>query len=173
MKAIPVLVLAAGAALAAPAFADTIVTTYNWDPVARAYVPTTSVVRDSDETYWSPQGAVVYTQPGSTAYSQPVTTYTPPATTVIYGPGTVTYQDDIVVTAPRESRDQMITNDVVDTIAADPRVGGRIGVDTYRDNVTLTGSTATRGQADRAERDAKSVEGVRDVTNLVRPRVGG
>ena len=172
MKTLPMMILAAGAAFAAPAFADTTVTTYNWDPVARTYVPTTSIVRDYDETYYSPQGAVVYTRP-STAYEQPATVYTPPATTVIYEPGTVTYTDDIIVTAPRRNGDQMITDDVVDTIASDPRVGGQIGVDTYRNNVTLTGRTATRGQADRAERDAKSVDGVRDVTNLVRPSVGG
>jgi osmotically-inducible protein OsmY len=124
MKRIPSLILAAGAALAAPAFADTI-TTYQWDPATGTYVEQS------------------------------------------------TYVDEIIVTAPRYTDDDLITADVADRIANDDRISGRVGVETYRSDVTLTGRVATRGQADRAERDARAAGGVRDVSNLIRPSVGG
>lgn len=131
MSRLPSFILAAGAAFAAPAFADT-VTTYQWDPVTGTYVEQS--------------------------------TYVEPVTFVA---------DEIVVTAPRATEDDLIAADVVDRIASDPRVSGTVGVDTWRNDVTLTGRVATRGQADRAERDARGAAGVREVNNLIRPSVGG
>ena len=78
----------------------------------------------------------------------------------------------IIVDAPR-SVDQAITNDVVDRIASDPRVSGNIGVSTYNSTVELTGRVTSSGQADIAARDARSVDGVRDVQNNLQARVGG
>ena len=162
MKRMSILAIAVGAAIAAPAFADPValsplpnaerVTTYTWDAAAGRYVE---------------QGSrIYYTDPA------PVATYPDPTPVVTYT--TPEYASDaIIVTAPRGDEDRMITNDVVDRIATDPGVSGQVGVDTYRNNVTLTGRVATPGQVDRAERDAKSIPGVNEVTNTIRPRVGG
>ena len=79
---------------------------------------------------------------------------------------------DIVVTAPR-SEDALITNEIVDRIATHPRISGYVGVETFRNDVTLTGRVTTPGQSRLAEREAKSVDGVDDVQNLIRTRVGG
>ena len=136
MIRIPALILAASAAMAAPAFGE-VLTYYSWDPIAQRYIEHTSVYDESPST---------------------VTTYVEP---------------DIVVTAPRASEDQLITYDVMDRIATDPHIQGRVGVETYRNNVTLTGRVTSPVQVERAERDAKSVDGVRDVNNLLRARVGG
>ena len=156
MKKLSTLVLAVGTVLAAPAFAQAVTyysqpertTTYYTDPVTGAYVERTETVYPLPTTVYRDPAPVTYAAP---VYSQP----------------------DIVVVAPRLSEDQLITRDVVDRIANDPHMSGRVGVETYRNDVTLTGRVTTPGQVDRAERDARSVEGVRDVTNLVRPRVGG
>ena len=56
---------------------------------------------------------------------------------------------------------------------SDPYISGRIGVETRDNEVTLSGSTTTPGQARRAARDAYSVPGVRNVSNEIRPKVGG
>ena len=142
----PALLLAAGVALAAPAFAQTVtysapyerVTTYTYDPVSRTYVERQTIVYDEP----------VYTTP---VYSAP----------------------DIVVTAPRADEDTLITMDVADRIATNPGISGQVGVETFRNDVTLTGRVTTPGMVDRAEREAKSVPGVREVENRLRPRVGG
>ena len=166
MKRLPALLVAAGAAFAAPAFAD-LTTYYLWDPVTRTYVE-----RTVDRSVVTP--APVYTYP-----APPSTTYVEPATTTYVAPATTTYVEtvypgaDIIVTAPRLNEDQLITRDVIDRIAGNPNISGNIGVETYRRDVTLTGRTVTQGQSDRAESEAKSVDGVRDVNNLIRPRVGG
>ena len=78
----------------------------------------------------------------------------------------------IDVTAPRASEDQLITQDVADRIAADPRISGQVGVETYRNNVTLTGRVLSPTQVDRAATDARSVPGVNEVNNELRSRVG-
>jgi len=77
-----------------------------------------------------------------------------------------------IVTAPRPSEDELLRTAVVDRLAADDRLSGRIGVETYRHVVSLTGRVTTTGQKDHAEAIARSVEGVWDVQNLIRTRVG-
>jgi osmotically-inducible protein OsmY len=72
----------------------------------------------------------------------------------------------------RATEDQRINNEVVNTIANDPSLSGQIGVETEHGDVTLTGRVVTPGQVDRAGFDARSVDGVGDVQNLVTPRVG-
>jgi osmotically-inducible protein OsmY len=72
----------------------------------------------------------------------------------------------------RSTEDQLITNEVVNTLANDPRLSGYIGVETRNREVSLYGRVTTPGQVERAERDARSVDGVRDVHNYVRPKVG-
>lgn len=114
-------------------------------------------------------------------YGQPVTTYyyvERPATgtTYVYTEPVVTevYRaPDVVVTAPALTEDEAITRDVVDTIASNPRISGRIGVETRDNNVNLSGIVGTPGQARSAVRDAQSVPGVRNVESELRSRVGG
>lgn len=145
-------------AIAAPAFAET-VTYYLWDPVTRSYVERT--IDRTDPAYIAPAPApsITYTEPDPavTRYTEPAPVYVAP---------------DIVVTAPR-SEDAAITADVVDRIATHPHISGNIGVETFRNDVTLTGRVTTPGQSRLAEQEAKAVAGVDDVHNLIRPRVGG
>jgi hypothetical protein len=79
----------------------------------------------------------------------------------------------ITITEPRLTQDQRIQADVMDLLARNPNLSGRIGVVSEDATVTLTGWTATSGQAWRAGRDARGVIGVRHVVNEIRPRVGG
>ena len=78
----------------------------------------------------------------------------------------------VTVTAPRPSEDELLRNAVVDRLASDSRLAGRIGVESYRHVVSLTGRVTTTAQMERAETIARGVEGVRDVTNLLTARVG-
>lgn len=118
-----------------------------------------------------------YVAPATTYYAPATTTYyyTEPARTYYYEPATtVTYvEPSITVTEQRLPEDVRITNNVIDAIADDPYISGRIAVETYDNDVTLSGSTTTPGQARRAARNAYSVAGVRSVSNELRPKVGG
>lgn len=120
---------------------------------------------------------VIETAPTTTYYAAPVDDYVPPTTTYYYYEPATTQvyhsEPPIVVTEPRATEDELITRDVVDTLANDPRLSGRIGVETNDREVELSGVVGTWGQALRAERDAKSVDGVRNVHNTLSPRVGG
>jgi osmotically-inducible protein OsmY len=78
----------------------------------------------------------------------------------------------VTVHGRRATEDQIINSAVVDKIASDPGITGNIGVETRRAEVTLTGLVSTTAQADRAESDARSVDGVQDVHDYVRARVG-
>jgi hypothetical protein len=119
---------------------------------------------------------VYSTEPATTYY------YEAPAADTYYAAPVIdhsvivgdTYYDErpIIVTAPRATDDVLITDDVVDRLATDPRVSGNIGVDTFRGDVTLTGRVGGTVQKDNAEQDAKSVDGVNEVENHIRPRVG-
>jgi osmotically-inducible protein OsmY len=77
----------------------------------------------------------------------------------------------IVVTESRVTEDE-ITSQVVDVLAGDPRLAGRIGVLTLDREVELTGIVTTAGQSRQAERDAMSVRGVRNVSNKLATRIG-
>jgi osmotically-inducible protein OsmY len=72
------------------------------------------------------------------------------------------------------TNDQRITNAVVDKIGNDPGLSadGIIQVQTSDGDVTLTGRVDLPDQVDKAGLDAESVDGVKDVDNEVRPRVG-
>lgn len=123
----------------------------------------------------------IYTAPAATvteySYPAPAATvteysYVQPAETYYYT--TTDYSaPPIIVTAPRMTEDELINRDVVDVLAHDPYLSGRIGVETVDNDVTLSGSVTTPGQVRRAERNAMQVAGVRDVNNELRARVGG
>src|SRR5262249_12925482 len=80
-------------------------------------------------------------------------------------------QPPITIEQRRLSLDERIQSDVMDAILHSPNMTGQIGVESHDAAVTLTGWTATGGQARRAERLAH-VTGVRYVDNQTRPRVG-
>ena len=81
--------------------------------------------------------------------------------------------EPIEITKPRLTDDQRIQADVMEVLATNPTLSGKIGVVSEDRVVTLTGYTLTSGQAWRAGRDAGRVQGVRHVVNEIRPRVGG
>jgi hypothetical protein len=147
MKRLPAIVLAAGAALAIPAMAET-VTTYYYDSPTDTYVKRT----------------VVYDEPIVTSST---TYYAEPDTIVAYT------EPPVIVTAARLTEDQAITEQVIDRIAADDSIHGRVGVDTYMNKVTLTGRVGTPWQAEKAQRHAQYTPGVREVDNQIRGRIGG
>jgi osmotically-inducible protein OsmY len=76
------------------------------------------------------------------------------------------------VEAPPATADQLITTQVQDVLRNDPRLSGEIGVETHDSEVTLDGLVTTSGEADRAGRDAESVEGVRAVHDNLKAYVG-
>ncbi len=82
-------------------------------------------------------------------------------------------QPRVSVETPRANDDVLLTEDVADTLASDPRLSGRIGVEARRDTVTLSGLVTSSQQVDRAQRDAQSVPGVREVQNEIRYRLDG
>lgn len=69
--------------------------------------------------------------------------------------------------------DAVITSKVKTALFRDPDVSGfRVQVETYKGQVQLSGFVDTPEQRAKAERLARSVEGVRSVTNslIVKPR---
>ena len=160
MKKLSAIFLAAGAALATPAFAERVVHySYAWDPASSSYV-------ERETVYYDEAPTVTYVQPSTAAYAEP-------GTVTYVAPSTVTYvEPPIVVTAPY-SEDQAITDDVMDRIASDGTIHGRVGVDTYQNVVTLSGRVNTPWQAEKAQSHAMNTPGVREVNNELRSRIGG
>ena len=160
--------LAVGAACAAPAFAD-VVEVYTI-PTGQDYYYVAPSTTTTDYYYITPSTTTTdsyYVAPSTTYYYAPAPTAT---TTYVYN------EPAITVEAPRYyNDDRRINDDVVDAIASDRRIrdGANIGVSTYRGNVQLTGRVTTPNQRDYAGQAANSVSGVDEVTNLIKPRVGG
>jgi osmotically-inducible protein OsmY len=68
--------------------------------------------------------------------------------------------------------DQRIQADVMNVLARNPELTGRVVVESRDQVVNLSGYLATHGQIRRAGRDAGQVRGVKYVVNEIRPRVG-
>jgi hypothetical protein len=79
----------------------------------------------------------------------------------------------IIIEERRLSEDERIQAAVMDKLASNPRLSGKIGVESHDAVVRLSGYTSTSGQAFRAGNEARSVIGVKYVQNEIRPRVGG
>lgn len=71
---------------------------------------------------------------------------------------------------PRMGDDARIRSQVARRLEGNPRIWGRIGIESRGSVVYLTGYTLTSEQARRAEREARKVRGVRAVRNAIRPR---
>lgn len=96
----------------------------------------------------------------------------PAATPVVETSRPAQAEDPITVTKPRLTEDQRIQAEVMERLAANPRLSGKIGVESHDSVVHLSGYLMTSGQVGHAERDARSVRGVRHVQNEIRPRIG-
>lgn len=81
-------------------------------------------------------------------------------------------EPSITITEPRLTEDQRIQAEVMELLANNPRLSGKIGVESADNVVRLSGWTMTSGQSLRAEKQAFSVRGVKHVLNEIRPRVG-
>jgi hypothetical protein len=79
----------------------------------------------------------------------------------------------ILIEERRLSQDELIQAAVMDKLASNSRLSGKIGVESHDAVVRLSGYTSTAGQAWRAGNEARSVIGVKYVQNEIRPRVGG
>jgi len=80
-------------------------------------------------------------------------------------------ESSITVTEQR-LLDQRIQAAVINVLAGNPELSGRVSVQTQDQVVNLSGYLATPGQVHRAGHDAGRVEGVKFVVNEIRPRVG-
>ena len=107
----------------------------------------------------------------SIAQPTPVKAASAPAPAV--KPAVTTPRTRIIVEERRLSRDDRIRLAVMDRLAANPRLDGKIGVESRDAVVRLTGWTRTAGQARNAEREARSVRDVKYVQNEIRARIGG
>ena len=103
------------------------------------------------------------------AYSYVVSDATP----VVIAPAATPVSEPITIEQRRLTLDERIQSGVMDAIYNAPNLGGQIGVESNDARVTLTGWTPTAGQARRAAMYAQGVDGVREVQNLIRPRIGG
>jgi osmotically-inducible protein OsmY len=131
----------------------------------------------SDSTYVSVPANTVAIEQTTMSVSEPVVVNEPvaPATqsvTVPVADRSVT-QPGITVQERRLSNDERIQAQVMDKLASNSRLSGKIGVESHDAVVTLSGYTSTVGQAWRAGNEARGVIGVKYVENQIRPRVGG
>ena len=95
-------------------------------------------------------------QPNHVAFTKPAPHVEPP----------------ITVTESRSADDAAITSEVVHALRNDASLDGRIGVQTTDGFVELSGIVTSPGQRMHAERDAKGIDGVRNVNNLMSTRMG-
>jgi len=170
------LLTAALAASAATAWAaiennSTYVPAYEQTTVTTTTTTTTTAVEEpaivANEAAIVSDGPAVSARESETTYLESTRAETKRVETTTYA------EPSIEITKPRLTVDQRIQADVMDVIARAPNLSGKIGVVSEGSVVTLTGYTATSGQAWRAGRYAGSVVGVRHVVNEIRPRVGG
>ena len=68
--------------------------------------------------------------------------------------------------------DQRIQVEVSSVLSRSAELSGRVAVESKDAVVTLSGVLATEGQARRAAREARQVQGVRFVVNEIRPQLG-
>ena len=95
-----------------------------------------------------------------------------PAADAAAQPAQYSSRESVTVTAPRPGNDELLRNAVMDRLAGDARLSGRIGVEAYRHTVSLTGRVMSTSQVERAESLARGVDGVWDVNNYLSARVG-
>jgi BON domain-containing protein len=159
------LAIALAGAFAIPALAETNEVYTPIQPTPRVYYPAPTYYVPADSYYVQRD---VYVAPETTT----VYSYTPATTSYYVEPAPVYYAAPYTVYGSRGDIDAAITSDVRDNIASDPYISGHIDVSTRRNDVTLQGLVSTPGQVDRAGYRAREVDGVGDIDNQVRARVG-
>lgn len=87
-------------------------------------------------------------------------------------PKTEAPRSRVDVEGRRLSPDERLQNAVMSAITRQPNLSGQIAVEARNAVVRLSGWTTTPGQSLRAEKAAARVEGVRQVLNEIRPRMG-
>ena len=145
-------------------------------PVSASLSPNEVVVADAPPDIETPSEVAAVPAPASVPVAPPArrATFTTTRTKALPPPPIVAPpRAPILVERRRLSQDERIELEVMDRLASDPRLGGRIAVVSKEAVVRLTGWTRTVGQARHAENDARSVRGVRHVQNDIRARVGG
>src|SRR4051812_35336234 len=78
----------------------------------------------------------------------------------------------VVVEGRRMLSDDAIQAQVMERLATNTRLEGKIGVESHDAVVTLSGWTRTESQAWIAELETRRVAGVSSVHNMIRPRMG-
>jgi len=102
----------------------------------------------------------------ATSDSSPATPFTHPAVTT-------SPESQITVEVQRLPEDVRIQAEVMEVLVNNPRLAGRIAVESKDAVVTLSGYTITAGQARHAGDDAGRVMGVRYVRNEIHPMLRG
>jgi hypothetical protein len=158
------LALALAGAFAIPAFAET----------NEVYTPIQSrpQVEFTPPTYYVPADSY-YVQRDYVPETTTVYSYAPDTTSYYVAPAPVYYAGPYTVYGTPGDYDADITADVQDNIAADPHISGHVDVSTRDGDVTLQGLVSTPGQVDRAGYRTREVDGVGDIDNQLRARVGG
>lgn len=83
-----------------------------------------------------------------------------------------TSREPSITVSEQRLLDQRIQANVMNVLARNPELSGRVVVESKDQVVNLSGYLATQGQVFRAGRDASHVQGVKYVVNEIRPRVG-
>lgn len=78
----------------------------------------------------------------------------------------------ITITEQRITEDERIQGEVMELLARNDGLTGKVGVESRDRIVMLSGYLLTSGQVWRAGRNAGTVTGVRYVVNEIRPRMG-
>ena len=82
-----------------------------------------------------------------------------------------TSESSMTITEQRLT-DERIQAKVMEVLANNPELSGKVGVESKDQVVNLSGYLMTSGQVMRAGRDASKVQGVRYVVNEIRPQLG-
>jgi hypothetical protein len=130
-----------------------------------------SYVAENETVVATPQETVIATEPVQIAEPAIAPAAEPAAPAPIAR--TVTPAEPaITVTEQRLTEDQRIQAEVMDKLANNPTLSGKVGVESKDSIVNLSGYLTTNGMVMRANRDAASVVGVRYVVNEIRTKVG-
>jgi hypothetical protein len=142
---------------------------------ALAAVAATAWATNESISNASYEPAYIAAEPATTVILAPTGAIVPASEAVILVPveERSVVQTGIIIQERRLSEDERIQAQVMDKLANNSRLSGKIGVESHDAVVRLSGYTSTAGQAYRAGRDAGSVMGVKYVQNEIRPRIGG
>ena len=81
-------------------------------------------------------------------------------------------RDSSITITEQRLGDQRVQAAVMDALARNDSLAGKVGVESQDRVVNLSGYLTTAGQVMRAGRTAAAVNGVRYVVNEIRPKVG-